>query len=390
MLFPIRTSITPYRTPYANYLLIAANVVVFALTYMPYVNPFTGAQEALRPWAEQFMLTPDSPRLWQFISYAFLHGNLWHILGNMYFLYLFGNNVNDKLGGIGYLCFYLAGAVFSALGHTFLSHSPVIGASGAVAAVTGAYLVLFPQTLITIVYFLYFVGTMEISALYFIFFKMIIIDNVIARYTEHVAYDAHLAGYAFGIVANLLLLSTGIIRHTQFDMWAMIKQANRRRRYRDVVSSGYDPYNPISRMRRAEAAQPPAGSGQSDAVKQIRDEIASRLSQRNISAAAEAYRRLMQVDPAQVLPRQHLLDVANQLASESAYSEAAAAYEKLLAHYATYEYVEQIQLMLGLIYSRYLGRPDLAVGRLQAALDKLTNPSQVQLCREELAKIQHS
>ena len=61
-----------------------------------------------------------------------------HILGNMYFLYLFGNNVNDKLGNVGYTAFYLAGAIFSGIGHCLLSTSPVLGASGAVAAVTGA------------------------------------------------------------------------------------------------------------------------------------------------------------------------------------------------------------------------------------------------------------
>ena len=150
IILPIRTSIRPWRTPYANYSLMAVNAVIFLLTYWPHRNPFTGAPEALRPWAEQFMLTPLRPYLWQFVSYAFLHGSVMHIIGNMFFLYLFGNNVNDKLGHIGYLCLYLAGAAFSAIGHTLMSNHPVLGASGAVAAGTGAYLVLFPQTLITV------------------------------------------------------------------------------------------------------------------------------------------------------------------------------------------------------------------------------------------------
>ena len=146
MILPYRTSIKPYRTPYVNYALIIVNVVIFILTYHEY--QIGTDLEVLRPWAQPFRYEPRLPELWQFVTYAFLHGSFWHILGNMYFLYLFGNNVNDKLGNLGYLCFYLAGAVFSAIGHGIFQFSPVLGASGAVAAVTGAYLVLFPQTLI--------------------------------------------------------------------------------------------------------------------------------------------------------------------------------------------------------------------------------------------------
>ncbi|MHC4584056.1 MAG: rhomboid family intramembrane serine protease, partial [Planctomycetota bacterium] len=153
-----------------NYGLIAVNVLIFLLTFQPHENP-AGYETILRPWAQQFQLIPVRPYLWQFVSYAFLHGGLMHIIGNMFFLYLFGNNVNDKLGNIGYLCFYLAGAVFSGIGHTvihFSSSAPTLGASGAVAAVTGAYLVLFPQTLITVLYWLIFIGMIEVPALYFI------------------------------------------------------------------------------------------------------------------------------------------------------------------------------------------------------------------------------
>ena len=206
MFLPIRTSISPRRTPYINYALIAVNVVIFFLSYAPVDNPFTGEQEILRRWADQLVLTPEQGRLylWQFVTYAFLHGSVMHILGNMFFLYLFGNNVNDKLGHIGYLCFYLAGAVFSGIGHVFMSGAPVLGASGAVAAVTGAYLVLFPQTLITVLYWFFFIGLMELPALYFIAFKLIIWDNLIEPSLAPpvaVAYSAHLAGYAFGIAA---------------------------------------------------------------------------------------------------------------------------------------------------------------------------------------------
>ncbi|MFH1882167.1 MAG: rhomboid family intramembrane serine protease, partial [Planctomycetota bacterium] len=217
MIIPYRTSIRLRRTPYANYALIAVNLFVFFLEYQ--THPLTGNLE-FRPWVQHFMLTGVRPQLWQFVSYAFLHGGLMHIIGNMFFLYLFGNNVNDKLGNIGYLCFYLGGAVFSGIGHILVSGADVLGASGAVAAVTGAYLVLFPQALISILYWFFFIGTIEVPALYFIGIKMILIDNVIAQSTAYVAYDAHLAGYAFGIAAMVVMLATGLISTSSFDLWA--------------------------------------------------------------------------------------------------------------------------------------------------------------------------
>ena len=198
MLLPIRTSIKPRRTPYANYALIAVNVAIFLLSFFP-VESLGGEREYIRHWANQFVLDPRPGHLflWQFVSYAFLHAGFMHIIGNMFFLFLFGNNVNDKLGHIGYLSFYLAGAVFSGIGHTLLSSSSVLGASGAVAAVTGAYLVLFPQTLITVIYWFFFIGTMELPAMYFIAFKLIIWDNIFEASIAPpvaVAYGAHLAG----------------------------------------------------------------------------------------------------------------------------------------------------------------------------------------------------
>jgi len=349
-ILPIRTSIRPWRTPYINYALIIVNAIIFLLTYSPHYSIVAGVRvlEPLRPWAEQFMLIPGHLHLWQFVSYAFLHGGFWHIFFNMFFLYLFGNNVNDKLGSIGYLCFYLAGAVFSGIGHILLNSSPAIGASGAVAAVTGAYLVLFPQTLITVIYWFIFIGTMEVPALYFIAFKMILIDNVIVRYTPNVAYDAHLAGYAFGIASLLLMLATSLIAGSNFDLWAMLKRWNRRRHYRNVVSGGYDPFagRPGARQIKVkEVKKTAAGRQQEQKTSELRNEISSRILERNLPVAAKVYLELMEVDRKQLLPRQHLLDIANQLASDGKSAESARAYEQFLTHYSNYEYIEQVQLM---------------------------------------------
>lgn len=394
MLLPIRTSIQPRRTPYTNYALIIINVVVFILSYSPHLVQVPGGriEEPLRSWAEMFMLTPVRPYIWQFVSYAFLHGSYMHIFGNMYFLYLFGNNVNDKLGNIGYLCLYLGGAVFAGIGHILMQHNnPVLGASGAVAAITGAYLVLFPQTIITVVYWFIFIGTIDISALYFIAFKLIVWDNVVEPKfsVDAVAYDAHLAGYVFGVGAMILLFALKLIDSNYTDMWSMIRQWNRRRKFRDTVSDEYDPFKGrgIRKPVRVKVQNDPVESEQSEKILQLRAEISGFINGRNLPEAANRYLELIDLDSEQYLPRQYQLDISNQLMSMGAWSESARAYEVFLAHYSSYEHVEQVRLMLGVLYSRYLDKPENAITQLQAAKERLTDPGQIKMCSEELEKL---
>jgi len=393
ILLPIRTSIVPRRTPYANYALIIVNIIIFFLTY---TFPFaSGSKQLLHSFARGFMLLPSSPEIWQFLTYAFLHGGVLHIFGNMFFLYIFGNNVNSRLGNLSYTCLFLAGAVFAAVGQALLHNDPipVLGASGAVAAVTGAYLVLFPQTLITILYwFFFFIGTMEVSALYFIIFKLIVWDNIVEpRFSQGaIAYDAHLAGYVFGIAAVLFLLATGLISRTGYDLWTMIKQWNRRRRYRDAVASGFEPFDGTGARKKITINQM---KDTPQTVKQIkinklRQQISYRINQRNYSEASRLYLNLMEIDSGQVPPQALLLDIANQLASEHKHKEAGQAYEKFLSNYSGYEYIEQVELMVGILYSRYLNKPELAEKHLTSASEKLSEPDQIQLCRDELNKLQ--
>ncbi len=394
LILPYRTSIRPRKTPYANYIIIAANIVLFLLNV--YKNRLTGQIEYLRPWAEILVLTPQKYHLhlWQFVSYAFLHGNFMHILGNMFFLYLFGNNVNDKLGNVGYTAFYLAGAVFSGIGHVILSTSPVLGASGAVAAVTGAYLVLFPQTLISVFFWIFFfINTIEISALYFIGFKLIFYDNIIepglTNQPAAIAYTAHIAGYLFGILSITLMLAAKLISSSHFDLWDMIRQWNRRRQFRDAVSGGFDPFSATSRyVPSKEIKKTPAQEKAEQESMELRMQISNRITERNLPEAADLYLKLMTHDSEQVLPRQQLLDIANQLAGQNRYSEAVKAYEQFLKHYSTYEYAEQVELMLGIMYTRYLNQPELAIKHLKEAEQKLTDPSQLKMCRDELARLQ--
>lgn len=393
LFLPYQTSIRPWRTPYANYALIAVNILIFIVSYYPVSDPINGRQMILRDWAYSFMLTPARPYIWQFVTYAFLHGNIGHVLGNMFFLWLFGCNVNDKLGHIGYISFYLAGAVFSGIGHTLLGGGNVLGASGAVAAVTGAYLALFPQTLIRVFYWIYFfIDTIEFPALYFIVFKLIVWDNMIERAMPNVAYDAHLSGYGFGIIAMLVMLGTGLISSGNYDLWSMLRQWNRRRTYRDAVASGFDPFasKPAKKIRVKEVKKTKQQKENELILMDLKGEISRRVNQRNLPAAAEKYLELVQIDPEQVLDRQNLLDIANQLASNNRHEDAAEAYEKFIKYYGNYEYIEQVELMLGILYSRYLHQAEMAVKHLETAVGKLSDPGQKQMCQTELQRLKNT
>ena len=137
-----------------------------------------------------------------------------------------------------------------------------------------------------------------------------------------------------------------------------------------------------------EIKKTPAQQQAEETTRQLRGQISTRIQERNLSAAAKTYLELVGHDSEQILPSQQLLDIANQLAGENRHAESAQAYEQFLTHYKNYEYSEQVQLMLGLLYSRYLAQREPAIKHLQAAAKKLSDPGQLKMCRDELAGLQ--
>ena len=118
-----------------------------------------------------------------------------------------------------------------------------------------------------------------------------------------------------------------------------------------------------------------------------RSRISEAMSNRNPAHAAALYRQLLEIDPSQILPRQLQLDVANQLMSEGKWQSAADAYQKFLSLYGNYLYAEQVHLMLGLLYSRYLDRPREALDHLKKAWENLTDTNQKTMCRQEIDRL---
>ena len=379
MFFPIRTDSPLRSTPYMNWGIIAANVVAFVV------------QQAVPGLDRRFALYAHDPWWPAFVSYAFLHGGVGHILSNMLFLFIFGNNINDKMGHLAYLAFYLAGCVFGGVGFVALSHGQgvVIGASGAVAAVTGAYLVLFPRATVTVVYFFFLIGTFELSSLWFIllFFVKDLI-GLSGQAMAAVAFSAHVAGTVYGALTCSALLGAQLLPRDQFDVLAIVRQWNRRRQYRDLVNQGFDPFGYGARAGPGGAATPPPIDPAVARVAELRSAVSDALAKHDMDAAVQRFTELRQLDPRQVLSRQAQLDVANHLAGMQRYADAAAAYEQFLTTYPKYDQVEQVQLMLGIVYARYLGQYARAKQLLEAALQRLYGERERGLASAELARIE--
>ena len=382
MFIPIRTDSPLRTTPYANYALVTANVLVFIL-------------QSLRPnLTDGLQLYAHSPELPAFFTYAFLHGGPMHLIGNMVFLYIFGNNVNDRMGNVGYLCFYLAGGVFAGIGYVVTQDDPigVVGASGAVAAVTGAYLVLFPRATITVFYIFILIGTLEIPSFFFILFFFAKDLLGWAGEQSMVAHNAHVSGTLFGFAVAFVLLSLHLLPRDTFDVLALVQRWNKRRQYRDMVAQGYDPfgYAPgrASTAGGRAGVPPPVPDAATQRVLDLRAEVSEAIAHHKLDRAAELYAQLKALDPDHVLSRQAQYDVANQLSHAGQYPMAAEAYESLLKHHPRFEQADQVALMLGLIYSRYLGQYDKAREHLRRAAERLHGERELSLARDELSRIE--
>ncbi len=384
MFIPIGTDNPLRKKPTVNHILIALNFIIFLSTYAP-----TQQGTILREGFERFELHPMMPQLFQFITYAFLHASWMHIIGNMLFLYIFGNSVNDKLGHVGYTLLYLGGAVFSGIGHAMVSSNPVLGASGAVAAITGAYMVLFPKTYVHVLYVIFFIGSIEVPAIYFILFKLIIWDNVFPTIYEtgsNIAYTAHLAGYLFGIVIPMGMLAFRLLPHSHYDLWALVQRWRKRTEYKSMVNKGYNPFGNGMGKKQVNSRVSDVQE-ESPEIQQLREKISDAIYQADLDSATNYYLDMMEIDSRQILPQQNQLDIANKLMQTAQYEHAAKAYEDFLGHFIRYPFIEQVELMLGLIYARYLNQNDKAKSALEKALAKLKDPGQKKMCQDELDKL---
>jgi membrane associated rhomboid family serine protease len=212
-------------TPVVTRVLLLLNILVWL-----YVLTLLDRPALLRAFYDRWALDPGELRralaageataaaLLPLVTHQFLHGGWLHLLGNLLYLWIFGDNVEDRLGSARYLLFYLAAGAFAALGQAILAPAPMVGASGAIAGVLGAYLVISPTARVrTLVFLGIFITVVTLPAVVVIG-EWIVIQVLagleVMRVTPHgatanVAYVAHVTGFVAGMVLVRLLGARG-------------------------------------------------------------------------------------------------------------------------------------------------------------------------------------
>lgn len=211
-MFPIKDHNTSTnKTPYVTYMLIGINVIVFLFMLM--MSP-----SELSVFTRKFAFIPAEivqlQDLYTLLTSIFLHGSIGHIVGNMLFLNIFGNNLEDAYGHIQFFVFYIMsgfGASLLQIVTNVNSTIPNLGASGAIAGVMGGYLALFPNNKIEVIYSLgYFVRRGTVPAFTMLFYWFIAqlfygVGDLAASAGGGVAYFAHVGGFITGFVLTKLL-----------------------------------------------------------------------------------------------------------------------------------------------------------------------------------------
>ena len=215
MIFPVGDeNVIGGAKPYVTYTFIGLNVLVFLYS----ISLGNNIGEFYQAYATIPFQIMEGNGWMSLLTNVFLHGGLMHIAGNMLFLWIFSDNVEAVLGNIWFIVFYLAGGIFASLAHVAFNQSsmiPSLGASGALSAVMGAYLVFFPQSKIKVLV-IYIFRNVYISALYFLglwFIFQIISSLWASNYPNSpgTAWWAHIGGFVFGLVVALVLKKPRII-----------------------------------------------------------------------------------------------------------------------------------------------------------------------------------
>jgi hypothetical protein len=212
IVIPIRDTNRSQAYPVINICIIAIATVAFVIELFQ--------RQGLKKFIYLYGLVPEryadpqiaahfttSQQVLPFLTSLFLHGGFLHLLGNMWFLYIFGDNVEDRLGHLRYVAFYLLCGLAAGGTHLILnwhSNMPTIGASGAIAGVMGAYLILYPRAkVLTLVPIFFFFTFVEIPAFLFLciwFLFQFLIAKVTAGQAGGIAWGAHIGGFVSGIV----------------------------------------------------------------------------------------------------------------------------------------------------------------------------------------------
>jgi membrane associated rhomboid family serine protease len=209
--------VIPSRTvPYITVTIIVLNAVAwFVELSLP--------REAVPVFLQVYGVVPADFHVSTLVSSMFLHGSWWHVIGNMWYLWIFGDNIEDRLGHGRFIAFYLLCGIAAALGQIAVdphSRLPTIGASGAIAGVMGAYFVLYPHSRVLTLIPWIFLQIVEVPAIVLLGFWFLIqlfsagaIAVTMGTHGGGVAFAAHVSGFIMGVIGVFLF------RNRRYDRW---------------------------------------------------------------------------------------------------------------------------------------------------------------------------
>ncbi|MGE4267457.1 MAG: rhomboid family intramembrane serine protease [Deferribacterales bacterium] len=211
-MFPLSDSFKTGIYPVVTWVIILINVVVFWMMYMGQ-NPHPDQYIIEYGLIARNLFIPDevlplSGKITPVIAHMFMHGGFMHILGNMYFLFIFGDNVEERMGHVGFSVMYFVFGLCAAFVQVLSdigSQVPMVGASGALAGVMGAYMIYFPQSQVRTLFLLpFFIRIVEIPALIYMLFWLGMQFMGVLGSGSGVAFLAHIGGFAAGVVFALI------------------------------------------------------------------------------------------------------------------------------------------------------------------------------------------
>lgn len=391
MLFPVGDTPNPRNfVAWVNWLFIAANVAVYLLIALPYssqpvdprdpalvdylrviapsVSPNTAYRmigtkiNAYDLFVFKYGYKPGAPQVSDLLFAMFLHGGFWHLAGNMLFLWIYGDNVEHRLGRIGYLLAYLTTGVAATLVFAVFagnSLAPMVGASGAISGVLGVYFLLFPKNKIKIfvAFFPFFFDTVLLPSRWVLGFY-VIVDNVLpflGGAQSNVAYGAHIGGFAAGLAIA----------------WAGERVA--------WQWPWRDRYWQLGRPSKAKITVPDSPS------EMLLDELRSALSAGNPEQAIQAMTMMERQDLAQLGPRE-CAQLSNWLDQTGHPIAATRLLRNCIASHPNSEHLSDAYLLLGLMRLRQ-GQPTAAYQYLLSVFDHNPSPETAYQARQALEQI---
>lgn len=380
MLIPLGTDRPTRRPSVVTPAILGITVVIhLALQVILRVNPESGA------WVySTFNVGGSDFRWWGLFTSMLLHSQYsWlHLIGNMLFLWVFGPSVEDRFGRLGFLALYLSGGVASGALHAAFEPNPAIGASGAIAAVQGAFLVLFPRTRIKC-FFVFTISVILVPAWWFIGLAMA--WDLLAhafRTDDNIARLAHLGGYGFGFALSMLLLWLKVFPRETCDLFTIFRQAQRRRAFKAAGAMA------SSTAPAAAKAQSPQQSEHSAELAEARARISEAVSRGDLEVASSKYRELIEnyrdQPRAATMARDAQYKLGVHMASEGDHDGAAQAFERFVEAYPVDREIQQIRLMLGRLLGRYLGQRERAIELLTGVVEASHDDDLRSIAQEEI------